>query len=619
MESHDVDLVISPAGDAAVTPYIHPPLDPNEFTRVLLLHPSADRDSPLSCDLIHCDADDFSCEAISYAWGPPDFTSSLFCGPNKERIAITPSLESALCAFRLTSETRRLWADAVCINQQDLEEKTIQVRRMSDIYRQAEQVLVWLGDAADDSGEVINLIKQYESELVWFGSKFDENREYFVMLSASDQKDFAGMSFHKTPERIRSAFARPGLLDATRRLFSRSWFERRWVIQEVGLAQKATIQCGDVCMDARRFIACADLLDYIYRDNSITSYTVAANLTGLRNLYIDQTKDAKPRGLMRLMARFHAAKCSDDRDRVYALMGISSSSRTSSFMSDKAQHGFPALGYHSGVDHVYWALVAHTLDTMEDQLHLTLNAAGMFPSRDVPNSKVPWWVADWRAARRGRATQLHGGLIKFKTSPPKPHWRLIDDNFLCVQGWRHSAITEQAPGPRLPPELRTPDHILCQTIQEWSKFYGGTSWRKFLDCATRKGLEYINGDPDYVNELVFSVPAASGRESLSGPSTRHGEFIDSFYCDALWRMLRRRSLFRDDTGEVVNCPDDAEVGDLVVLLAGSYVPYVIRPFHDPQYPGSNSFRFIGDAYVANVMGKTLEVTELGEPQWFTLT
>ncbi|KAK0644413.1 heterokaryon incompatibility protein-domain-containing protein, partial [Cercophora newfieldiana] len=141
---------------AAVARYVYRPLEKHEFTRILLLHPSADRDSPLRCDLIHCQAAaDFACEAISYAWGPPDLTASLFCGPEGDEIRITPSLESALRAFRLPSETRRLWADAVCINQQDLDEKILQVRRMSFIYRQAEHVRVWLGDEADDSDEAM--------------------------------------------------------------------------------------------------------------------------------------------------------------------------------------------------------------------------------------------------------------------------------------------------------------------------------------------------------------------------------------------------------------------------------------------------------------------------------
>jgi hypothetical protein len=49
------------------------------------------------------------------------------------------------------TKPRLLGADAVCINQQDNDEKALQVPLMSRIYRQAQQVIVWLGDDETDS------------------------------------------------------------------------------------------------------------------------------------------------------------------------------------------------------------------------------------------------------------------------------------------------------------------------------------------------------------------------------------------------------------------------------------------------------------------------------------
>jgi len=40
--------------------------------------------------------------------------------------------------------TRWLWVDAVCINQDDVEEMNTQVQMMGEIYRAAERVVVWL-------------------------------------------------------------------------------------------------------------------------------------------------------------------------------------------------------------------------------------------------------------------------------------------------------------------------------------------------------------------------------------------------------------------------------------------------------------------------------------------
>jgi hypothetical protein len=53
--------------------------------------------------------------------------------------------------LRLEDRKRLIWADAVCINQADDEEKSWQVRMMGDVYRNADRVLIWLGLAEDGS------------------------------------------------------------------------------------------------------------------------------------------------------------------------------------------------------------------------------------------------------------------------------------------------------------------------------------------------------------------------------------------------------------------------------------------------------------------------------------
>jgi len=79
-------------------------------------------------------------------------------------------------------------------------------------------------------------------------------------------------------------------------------------------------------------------------------------------------------------------------------------------------------------------------------------------------------------------------------------------------------------------------------------------------------------------------------------------------------------LFCDDRGKVVNCPDNAEIEDLVVLFSGGEIPYIIRPDHSPQSSNVKNFQFIGDSRVADVIGATIAMGDLAEEsQWFTLT
>jgi hypothetical protein len=56
------------------------------------------------------------------------------------------------------SSTRRLWVDAICINQQDLAERRAQVKRMRSIYEDSTATIVWLGKEADESRKATKLL-----------------------------------------------------------------------------------------------------------------------------------------------------------------------------------------------------------------------------------------------------------------------------------------------------------------------------------------------------------------------------------------------------------------------------------------------------------------------------
>lgn len=70
---------------------------------------------------------------------------------------ITLDLADGLLRMRLETRTRILWADAICINQEDLEECGYKVTIMTQIYQQAERVLVWLGEGDGTAKAVFQL------------------------------------------------------------------------------------------------------------------------------------------------------------------------------------------------------------------------------------------------------------------------------------------------------------------------------------------------------------------------------------------------------------------------------------------------------------------------------
>lgn len=153
-------LRVMPIVDGLNTPktttYNYAGLEGQENIRILVLNPGRDVDE-VSCHL--------SCvsllgkpkyEALSYVWGDTNNMRTIMCSDGT--VQITVSLYSALWHLRYHDHQRILWADGLCINQKDIEERTQQVRVMAKIYSYAEQVLVWLGGETEqvrDSFEAI--------------------------------------------------------------------------------------------------------------------------------------------------------------------------------------------------------------------------------------------------------------------------------------------------------------------------------------------------------------------------------------------------------------------------------------------------------------------------------
>src|SRR5436305_4814257 len=75
-------------------------------------------------------------------------------------VNITESLDTCL-RHRHETDTLTLWIDQVCINQKDTAEKAKQVVLMGDVYSNANKVVVWLGQAANGSDELIDLLLKF--------------------------------------------------------------------------------------------------------------------------------------------------------------------------------------------------------------------------------------------------------------------------------------------------------------------------------------------------------------------------------------------------------------------------------------------------------------------------
>lgn len=96
-------------------------------------------------------------KALSYAWDNTLGSSNSGSSPstmwircNNVPIPVSPNLYAALQRLRSKDRVVNIWVDAVCINQNDPDERGHQVGIMRRIYQQAEEVAIWLGSKRDD-------------------------------------------------------------------------------------------------------------------------------------------------------------------------------------------------------------------------------------------------------------------------------------------------------------------------------------------------------------------------------------------------------------------------------------------------------------------------------------
>jgi hypothetical protein len=87
-------------------------------------------------------------EALSYAWGKLHQRTIYI---NRIPFGVTLNLYAAHLHLLNQALSRVLWIDAICIDQENLGEKKLQIMFMAKIYAQPNRVVVWLGETADSS------------------------------------------------------------------------------------------------------------------------------------------------------------------------------------------------------------------------------------------------------------------------------------------------------------------------------------------------------------------------------------------------------------------------------------------------------------------------------------
>lgn len=185
--------------------------DTLEF-RVLDVLPGM-RGTPIRCHLITAaSVRKTEYEALSYVWGGEPAESEHEIIVNDCSFRVTVNLRNALESLRHAEENRRLWVDAICIDQSNETEKLTQLPMMGDIYRAAKCVCVYLGEADEESDFLLRVLEDHQDLQSPLGTKIQETANWATTLdylSANEDRILRGLVC----------------------MMHRPWFERLWIYQ----------------------------------------------------------------------------------------------------------------------------------------------------------------------------------------------------------------------------------------------------------------------------------------------------------------------------------------------------------------------------------------------------
>lgn len=582
-------------------------------------------------------------EALSYHWGNGEasFKIKIYTEGFPGTFRVRPNLHAALNQLRLPDRPRRLWIDAICINQDNNDEKNAQVSLMADVYSTAESVCVWLGEASPDSNLALNFI----SRIV--------NLDDFDRLVAD----------RRTPQEWAALSS----------LMRRTWFSRRWVVQEIALAARATLYCGNAYVDWSDFADAVSLFEAVESESHTISKSImnsdlfdhipdflgeikflgATRLVDATSNLFRKSKNGQVLELLlsleALISNLSAFQASRPHDIIYAVLNLAKGIRTSAATSNKES----LVETQSQVTTEPTAQTLHEqklkklatrkfiqaveenrfmidykkpfFDVCKEFLRFTIKGEGFLdiicrpwvpedgiaeterPSWLLTTSKTAWGMRPDGNYSRANADTLVGppGLGKrnynasgsFKVTD---NWKFGEGPKVCsmyVEGFVIDSIKKKKP--------YAADGII---LNEWLSAGGWTDMSALPPDEFWRTLVADRG-PNGVNPPTFYPRAckAALNQSVKGGHISTSTLVHNGKSTVVAKFLRRvqeviwmRRLIITEHEFLGLAPEMSKKRDLLCILYGCSVPVALRRMVDPV-TDEEYFTFIGECYVHGIM------------------
>jgi hypothetical protein len=612
--------------------------------RLLFIHPAQHHDQQLKCTCLPFAIDDAPpFEALSYVWGSDTSPIEVLC--NGQPFSIQPQLANALSRLRLRQLTRIVWADAICINQHDIEERNHQVPLMGSIYPSATRVIVWLGIADPEHTALALTVVEY------IGTACEQDAWKWKFVSSGNE---VGSQFELPIE-----FFTPAVCASLVELFDRPWFTRIWCVQEIRLARDALVLCGEYEVSWKKLGLAVSW---------ITDRTAARGVNEplavlLRPIHIgpaDIMYNNEEENLLWTLRSGCEFESTDPKDKVYGLLSL---------VSPTAEAKSIHIDYKKSVGAVF----ADTVVT-DIQLHSTLSAFAFVshpPGYDGTagyRSWAPRWDNFEPAFLIGYPETLcrwnasgHALITFADESQPTPetlHLKGVlydtvfkvceimdfnleddyDDNSINDE---HGQDSECVAGGNTEDFQRTADvgttepHIPAEIAMEIETGAQANVTHPFLEMYNEICLDLHAQDrrellartmtagtynSNYLEDLdtvtrdkhLQAFKLFMHRLAHPGHYGTEGDLAlddgSKIFEESAFEHCRQRRMFWTSNGSLGLGPQCMRVNDIIVVLYGGNTPYVLRPRGD-------KFLFMGQAYIDNIMhGEATENLHAGKVQ-----
>ncbi|PMD25997.1 HET-domain-containing protein [Hyaloscypha hepaticicola] len=633
--------------DIALNQYEYRPIGPKGEMRILvLLPPVSPNDTELRCEIATANISDKpSYEAISYSWGAEVFPETLHVSDGI--LAITENLAAGLRRFRLKDRARRLWVDAVCINQHDDKEKGYQVALMAKIYRNAECVLVWLGEGSPDAHAGLECIRKLANSAWKFGLQYDEptgSGLFDRMLEIQNKRA------DKTLEIVSSLVKLSSELDVVSiyAFVGQDWFERLWIVQEFVLASRVEIHNGQhVLSDIELFLAMA-LISLLMSTGLENADCLLMTVTLILNRYIyhNHLSDTYRHFLYYLSET--RRRCKLDQDRVYGLLGLLPEG-TGSFLE---------IDYELTAEEVYTLLALiylrqnniKILDYVGGVLSgsQSTNISAKEGPQGLARSMLPSWAPDWRVYRDAMAAV---GIFTAATElSPRIFVSASNTNVIAIDGLYLDIIEMSLPANHEAKHLSldeviTPPSGIARVVDFreifTTKMMGGSyptgedQKLAFARCmlldnksttshsrlGTNLTTEKMLAMWEERYELFVNVNTASrSAETFNHTEDGAKDLRTDLYIHALFETAEEFSYFITKSGYIGVGPNNAMARDVVAIFSGASTPFVLRKVElddssqaTPSLTGNpdgQRWRIVGHCYLHGFMDN-----EVASPEW----